>query len=833
MSSLFGIGAGGETDFYSFKINNSLRFDDGSNTYLDRTPSSAGNRQIWTWSAWVKRATLGTQQVLFMAGTASTSRTMVYFETDNTLRIYIRESGVNLGRGSGTSIGQVSSAVFRDTSAWYHIVVAFDTTQADASSPLRADANRLKFYVNSVQQTNDTSHTFANSAISQNANTLVNHTVEHAIGHLGYDDSSDFDGYLAEVNLIDGTQLDPTSFGQTKSGVWIPKDTSGLTFGTNGFRLQFNDSGDIGNNANSTDGTNDYTPNNFSTHDVMPDSPTNNFPVLSYIDSNTNLSEGNLKYAQGSGAGYKANSTFVIEDIADSQKYYVEYVSDSGYVNGIIPAHTTGANNNTVRTGHLGYYPNTGQKYNGSSASSYGATHGTSNQMAMLIGDGQIEFFKDNASQGVAFTGLTGSYKIMSNAFGSSGAGVIYNFGADSSFVGAKTAQNNTDANGLGDFFYAPPSGALALCSSNLPEPRITPLKDDIPEDYFEANLWTGNGSSQSISSYEFAPDWVWIKERTNTSSHYLVDTVRGASLFMQTNSTVGDTSNTTNVTSFDSNGFSLGSGGTTNQSSQTYVGWAWLAGTAFSNDASATGVGTIDSTGQVNTEAGFAIISHTGTGSAGTIAHGLGKKPAWIMTKLRSEDGDGWLVYHHGLNEGATPEQKYVVMSSTSGIQDNSIIWNDTAPTTSVFSVGTSNAVNGNTETYISYVFSEIEGYSKFGFYTGNGSTNGVFVYTGFKPALLIVKQTDASNRWIIFDNKRGSQNEADTTVINNNPLEEKLELNPNDDSKESTSGTDCFDFLSNGFKLRRSGDVYNGSGHDYIFMAFAEMPFKYANPR
>ncbi len=398
--------------------------------------------------------------------------------------------------------------------------------------------------------------------------------------------------------------------------------------------------------------------------------------------------------------------------------------------------------------------------------------------------------------------------------------------------------QGSSNINGTLDFGQLGYSGSddstySPMSTANLPEPAITPLKDDIPEDYFEANLWTGNGSSQSISSYEFAPDWVWIKERSSTSSHYVVDTVRGASLFMQTNSTAGDTSNTVNVTSFDSNGFSLGNGGTTNQSSQTYVGWAWLAGTAFSNDASATGVGTIDSTGQVNTEAGFAIISHTGTGSAGTIAHGLGKKPAWIMTKLRSDSGDGWLIYHHGLNEGTTPEQKYIVMSSTSGMQDNSIIWNDTAPTTSVFSVGTSNAVNGNTETYISYVFAEISGYSKFGFYTGVGSTDGVYVYTGFKPALLIVKQTDASNRWIIFDNKRGSQNESDTTVINNNPLEEKLELNPSDDTDESTSGTDCFDFLSNGFKLRRSGDVYNGSGHDYIYMAFAEMPFKYANAR
>jgi len=811
MSSLFGIAAGGSGEFYDFKINQSLRFNEASQAYLRKTNFSGSptSAQTGTFSVWVKN-TLSysdNRNAIYGSSTGNAAFTSLSFSGSSQV-LDLRRRNSN----SSDIIDVIGNPAQRDPSAWYHIMSVYDMTNA-------TQADRAQIYVNGVRVTDLGTNTLpSNTTTEYYSGDFIS---DMQIGRTNTNGSNMLyaDFILAEYHRVDGQALSPTSFGETKSGVWIPKEYTG-SYGNHGFYLDFADTSDIGKDVSGN--SNDFTANNLSAHDVMPDSPTLNYSTWNSIDSNTSLSEGNLKFAQGSGAGYKANSTFIIEDIADSQKYYVEYVTDSGYVNGIIPADVTGANNNTTRTGHLGYYPNTGLKYNGATTSSYGATHGTSNQMAMLIGDGQIEFFKDNASQGVAFSSLTGSYKVCSGAFGAAGAGVIMNFGADSSFAGAKTSgsANASDANGIGDFFYAPPSGALALSASNLPETTITPLDDDIPEDYFETNIWTGNGSSQSISSYEFAPDWVWIKERNSTSSHYVVDVVRGASLFMQTNSTIGDTSNTTNLTSFDNNGFSLGSGSTTNENNKTYVGWAWLAGTSFSNDASATGVGTIDSTGQVNTEAGFAIISHTGTGSAGTIAHGLGKKPAWVMTKLRSDSGDGWLIYHHGLNEGTTPEQKYIVMSSTSGIQDNSIIWNDTAPTTSVFSVGTSNAVNGNTETYISYVFAEIEGYSKFGFYTGNGSTSGVFVFTGFRPAFVIIKQSSASgNNWNVHDNKRDVDNVVDARLL------------PSSSNAETTFTT--LDFVSNGFKLRNSGSAYNGSGHDYIYMAFAEMPFKYANAR
>ena len=825
MSGVFGAShlffGGADTEFYSYEIQNSLRFDEGNSARLSRTPSSEGDRQKFTISMWVKRADLGQTTRLFMATTnASSARyTILEFNSTDTIRFY--------GGTEGTSalFNIQTNAKFRDMSAWYHIVAVMDTTQATST-------DRMKLYVNGTQITSLLTSTYG----SQNAEYAINDDIIHYVNFDGSSLGSNYsDLYIAEFNFIDGQALNPTSFGETKSGVWIPKEYTG-SYGTNGFRLEFGDSSAIGDDTSGN--ANDFTATNLNVFDVVPDSPTNNFSVLNpqigkalstYVDPR----HGNLEIDTANSGRGTTFSTMAMPT-GTGEKYYAEYRyrADSGLMRvGIISVDQANdyleTNNfDSPTTDNVSYTSSTGKIAVNGGQVEVVATYSAGDVIGMAVDleNGTIQFSKNGSNVGSAVSQSFISSNEMLFACGdsSNSADIRYsaNFGQDSTFAGDETAATNTDANGIGEFHSAVPSGFKALCAKNLPEPTITPLDDDIPEDYFEANLWTGNGTSQSISSYEFAPDWVWIKERNSTSSHYVVDTVRGNTLFLQTNSTVGDTSNTVNVTSFDSNGFSLGTGGTTNENNKTYVGWSWLAGTAFTNDASSTGVGTIDSTGQVNIEAGFAIISHTGTGSAGTIAHGLGKKPAWIMTKLRSDSGEGWLIYHHGLNGGVTPEQKYIVMSSTSGIQDNSIIWNDTAPTTSVYSVGTSNAVNGNTETYISYVFAEIEGYSKFGFYTGNGNADGVYVYTGFRPAFVIIKQSSASgNNWNVHDNKRDVDNVVDARLL------------PSSSNAETTFTS--LDFVSNGFKLRNSGTAYNGSGSTYIYMAFAEIPFKYSNAR
>ena len=808
MSSLLGIGAGGETEFYPYKIGNSLRFDDGSSTYLQKTIN--GNRQTYSISFWFKRGTMdATQYYLHEWNGSDTYRGVITINSGNTSTFEM---------GGSSRFRLITNRLFRDASAWYHVLYVADTTNSTSG-------DRLRMYVNGVRITSFSTETQP----SLNYSGGIGQNTAHEIGSL--DGSSGFiDGYIAEFNYLDGVAVsDATNFGETKSGVWIPKDTSGLTFGDNGFRLEFEDSSDIGNDTSGQN--NDWTPNNFVAADVVSDSPTNNFATMNNLDGPTfSTAFGNLRVNGSSSTAGSIGSTF----FPTTGKWYVEMVAeDMG--NGMsvgIKSDTEGTFWKPTRGESVIYQSDGNKIIDGGSATSYGATYTVGDIIGLKINldDGEIEFLKNNASQGNASTALTSGVAFgvfFLDTSSANNARSQFNFGQDSSFRNTVTSgsANASDANGHGDFYYSVPSGYLALVAENLPEPSISPLNNEIPEDYFETNIWTGTGSSNSISSYQFAPDWVWIKQRNATQNHVVQDSVRGVGKFLSTDDTDAESTSSTQITSFDSNGFTLGTATSTNDNSDTYVGWAWLAGTAFSNDASATGVGTIDSTGQVNTEAGFSMLTWTGSGSGNeTIAHGLNQAPEWIIVKPRSE-ARNLLIWHKELNDN----DKALLFSTGTPANNR---FGPNAPTTTVYGLYGGQG-NRDGTTFIGYAFHGVEGYSKFGSYTGTGSTNGVFVFTGFRPAFLIVKQIDASNRWIIFDNKRGSQDETDTTVINHNPLEEKLELNPNDDSAESSSGTDCFDFLSNGFKLRRSGDVYNGSGHDYIYMAFAEMPFKYANAK
>jgi len=323
------------------------------------------------------------------------------------------------------------------------------------------------------------------------------------------------------------------------------------------------------------------------------------------------------------------------------------------------------------------------------------------------------------------------------------------------------------------------------------------------PSDYFNTVLYSGTGSAQSITGVNFQPDLVWIKGRNNGNYHRWFDVVRGVPNYIGSNATDAEASDATQFTSFDSDGFTLSTGGATNGSGYTFASWNWLAnGTGSSNTD-----GSITSTVSANTTSGFSIVSYTGTGSAGTLGHGLGSTPKMIIVKCRS-DADTWAGYH--VDVGAT---KYMELDTTAAAQTSTQPWNDTEPTSSVFTVGNWSATNGSSRTYIAYCFAEKKGFSKFGSYTGNGSTEGTFVYTGFKPAFVIYKKSSASGSdWIMVDNKRNTFN-----VLNK-------ELYSNVSTAEGT--VDLLDFTSNGFKCRRSHTSQNESGQTYIYMAFAENP-------
>ena len=338
----------------------------------------------------------------------------------------------------------------------------------------------------------------------------------------------------------------------------------------------------------------------------------------------------------------------------------------------------------------------------------------------------------------------------------------------------------------------------------------------DNPELYFQVKTYTGNGSTQSITldgDENMQPDFVWIKERDDTSNHNLYDSVRGVQKYIYSNETTEELSGTNSLTAFNSDGFSIGNGTFINQSSQGYVAWCWKAGTSFTNDASATSIGSIDSSGSASDTAGFSIVSYTGTGTAGTIKHGLSSAPLITCIKQTSSGGTGsgaWNFITYQI-DGTSDE---LTLNGTGAKADRSI----TAPTTSVFSVDTSDERNDSSQTYICYTFAEKQGFSKFGTYTGNGNADGTFVYTGFRPAYVMIKQSSTSGEgWHIFDNKREGYN------VDNDPLV------ANTNGAEGTS--DMIDLLSNGFKLRTTSEAVNESGETYIYMAFAEAPFVNSN--
>ena len=333
---------------------------------------------------------------------------------------------------------------------------------------------------------------------------------------------------------------------------------------------------------------------------------------------------------------------------------------------------------------------------------------------------------------------------------------------------------------------------------------------------HFQTLLYTGNGGSQTMTNdgnSDLQPDFLWIKQRSGTENHYLGNSSI-ANKFLNSDRTDTESTNISGKElTYNSDGFAFaGSDSTWNGSSSTYVAWQWKAngGSTTTNDASATSVGTIDSVYQANTTARFSIVTYSGSGSAGTIAHGLGVTPNWVIIKNRGSSARGWIVYHdksHG-----TPEENFTLLNTTAGVADLDRM-NDTAPTSTVFSVSDDTHVNNGSDTYVAYCFANVQGYSKFGSYAGNNSTNGPFVYTGFTPAWVMIKRTDGgTNNWPIWDYQRGGYNGA------------RAELYANLTNAEATDS--AIDILSNGFKLRNASTEWN-NGTNYIYMAFAEHPF------
>ena len=345
----------------------------------------------------------------------------------------------------------------------------------------------------------------------------------------------------------------------------------------------------------------------------------------------------------------------------------------------------------------------------------------------------------------------------------------------------------------------------------------------DKPTDYFNTVLYTGNGTAigsggLAVTGVGFQPDWVWLKNRTTSDrSHQVYDVIRGVTKGLKTNSADAENTSSERLTAFGSDGFTVGNNGDVNTSGNAHVSWNWKAGTSFTNDASSTGIGTLDSTGSSNQTAGFSIVSYTSNGSSSqSVAHNLGGVPEMIISKNRdsgSASYNYWTVYHHSL---ATANDKKLKLNTSDAVSTTNE-WGDTDPTTTVYSLHTSGdgTTNHSTDKIISYCFRSIKGFSKFGKYVGNASTNGSYIHLGFKPSLVMVKKSAGTGSWAIQDNKRTPFNV------------QKKSLFANLSDAETDSTNDAVDFLSNGFKFRSDTANYNTNGDTYIYMAFAENPF------
>ena len=596
--------------------------------------------------------------------------------------------------------------------------------------------------------------------------------------------------------------------------------------GNNSYHIDFTDNSgttattlgkDISGNANN------YTPNNFSVasgsgNDSVIDTPTNNFCTLNPLSNGTGAapSNGNLDFATTS----SATGTMVTTTPVSSGKWYCEATITFGSNNGAIGIRSvdqSSVTTNTLGNQTLDYaYRGNGQKFNSNSKTSYGSSYTTNDVIgiALDLDGGTIKFFKNNSDQGTAFSNITGTY--------------VFAIGDDNT----SSAFNGSFNFGQQPFVYTPPTGHRALNSKN----RATPIPPSVvrPQRFFETLLWTGNGSTgQNITGLEFKPDLLWIKKRNESESWGGYDSVRGVNKRLYINDTNAEETITT-LSAFSHGGFRVegSGGGATNDNGDTYVGFCWKGGgssNTFNVDgtgyatAAAAGItdGNVAITGaSVNRKNGFSVVTYTGSTASGalTVGHGLNKKPAWVLIKRRDDTGE-WIVGHKALATDAFANNKFLKLDSTSSTFTNSLVWGaePTTTVTQIVSNGAAGAANlTSSGTYVMYSWAEIPGFSKFGSYTGNGSSDGTYVHLDFRPAFLILRRTDDSKSWFLWDNKRDPFNLAVNDIY------------PNQVYAENNFANNEVDLLSNGFKLRNSNSTINASGGQYIYMVFAEQPNK-----
>jgi len=783
-------GASGSADAY--EIQNSVRINSGA--YL--SSSLNGDGRTFTVSMWIKRGRLDTHTMIMSAagGNHPGGADIHQFGIDSSNRLFAFAYENSVSQKYSVKC----NALMADCSNWYHILYNYDTTQSTSS-------NRIRLYINGELQTDLAD----NSYPSSNANNYINDGYPWVIGHESRRFRYPFHGYFADLYFLDGQYLDPSSFGETKNGVFIPKEYTGSYSGTS-FYLQFQTASNFGTDTSGEGNnwsTSSFSNSNGINGDQFTDVPTNNHCTWqNHFRSHGDTLTLRNSLVRREGSADKCLGTFLLKN----NKYYFEYQAEDNngnHIPGVTQADTDVRSRDNTEAA---FYASNGEyKIEGGSQSSGMSTYGSGDIIGVAIdttiSPAKVWFAKNNTWQ------LSGDPANGNNGFTLT-AGKEYVFNADHGSGSSSTTGTGFFGAHQGGFNYTPPTGFVAACAANLPTPPILDGRK-----HFHTLFYTGNGSSShAITGLDFSPDWVEIKGRSGTNSWAIFDTVRGATKRLgNSGSGVGTDAESTvaaSLKSFDSNGFTFGNENG-NNNGESYVAWCWNAGTSTVTNTD----GSISAQVRANPTCGFSIVSYTGNGaSSATIGHGLGVTPKAFVVKSRSQSR-GWNNYHHIMGN-----TKYIQWNQNHQAVTNSEWWNNTSPTSSVFTVGTDNDVNDSSQNYIAYVFAEVDGYSKFGKYVGNGNSNGTYVFTGFRPAYVLIKSyQDATEHWNI---------PVDTDF--NNGVTKTLSLNLNN-AERDMSGGDAMDFYSNGFKIRNNDNNYSNNSADFIYYAFARNPFKHSNAR
>jgi len=919
----------------AIEIERSLRFNSSDSAFLSWDPPTGGDSDTtFTYSAWVKRVESSGEIDLFISkpGVQSDQQFNIHFNGEN-LRVFGRQGS------SGNDILLVTDAVYRDFSAWCHVVVAIDSTQSTSS-------DRAKIYVNGVRVTDFSSEIYP----SQNDPMEVGNTNTKSIGrrYKNSGGSEYSDAYLADIYFVDGQALSPTSFGLfDDNGIWQPIAYTG-SYGTNGFHLDFADNSTAAALGDDTSGNgNDWTVNNLAVGGsvnfpgiiqpgIFSTNPTNlrnevelwNDDPLELTNDRaaswSNFGSGNVLTMDFSSLNLSFTSSLTIWHRPNNG--WKTYYTLEGGSETIVPGTTDDWNDATIsgsgRLTQIRIYGGTnsgGPKFvgleldgvqviglqgpgndslrdsptNGDTANDTGlggevpGNYATLNPLdhntgSSTFSNGNLKIATTTSIAGVyvstVATPTTGkwyaeatmvalSQDIYSrvglvqvgqprntNQLGNSAGQIAYRVEVGDIRYNLTTLATGGSAASNGDIIGIAldldnqtlkiyKNGALQVTASNIPQyewlfagsddytpysathewnfgqrpfayqaptgfrPLATPFLDtptiEDPSTVMDVVLWTGNGTSQTISGLEFSPDFVWFKTRDVARLHQLYDQIRGATKVLSCDTTNAESTESQALTAFTSDGFTVGSNNGANGNNELKVGWTWDGGSSTVSNTD----GSITSQVRANPSAGFSIVTYTGTGSSASVGHGLNAAPAFFVTKRRDSSSFGnWTVYHSAIGT------QFLELNATGAAGTDPNRW-PSAATSTVFNIGSGGNVNVSGGSFVAYCFAPIEGYSAFGSYTGNGSTDGPFVYTGFRPRWLLYKNTTTAAGWQVVDSARDLYNLTDKR------------LQPNSSDVEQADGVT--DFLSNGFKLRGTHFRSNASGDTYIYAAFAENPF------